>query len=91
MSKNIFKTLREIRKRSFARGFEFMSTPPATYYKNLKNMAGDVLSDEHIKECEELGILVDRDDQGTLLQIFTNLENWIESNLSSLNRKPKVR
>ncbi|EOX93126.1 Phytoene desaturation 1, putative [Theobroma cacao] len=24
-----------------------------------------------IKECEELGVLVDRDDQGTLLQIFT--------------------
>ncbi|QHN82005.1 4-hydroxyphenylpyruvate dioxygenase [Arachis hypogaea] len=27
--------------------------------------------DEQIKESEELGILVDRDDQGTLLQIFT--------------------
>ncbi|GLT55507.1 hypothetical protein SLA2020_286220 [Shorea laevis] len=32
---------------------------------------GEVLTDEQIKECEELGILVDRDDQGTLLQIFT--------------------
>ncbi|KAF3497698.1 hypothetical protein DY000_02058152 [Brassica cretica] len=32
---------------------------------------GDVLSEEQIEECEELGILVDRDDQGTLLQIFT--------------------
>lgn len=41
------------------------------YYKNLKSRAGDILSDEQIKECEELGILVDRDDQGTLLQIFT--------------------
>ena len=30
-----------------------------------------MLTDEQIKECEELGILVDRDDQGTLLQIFT--------------------
>ncbi|XVE72338.1 hypothetical protein DITRI_Ditri11bG0031700 [Diplodiscus trichospermus] len=28
-------------------------------------------SDEQIQECEELGILVDRDDRGTLLQIFT--------------------
>ncbi|KAG6776297.1 hypothetical protein POTOM_019803 [Populus tomentosa] len=52
-------------------GFEFMPSPPPTYYKNLKSRAGDVLSDEQIKECEELGILVDRDDQGTLLQIFT--------------------
>ncbi|OMP03530.1 hypothetical protein CCACVL1_02383 [Corchorus capsularis] len=71
MSEDIFKTLREMRKRSFVGGFEFMPSPPPTYYKNLKNRAGDVLSDEQIKECEELGILVDRDDQGTLLQIFT--------------------
>ncbi|CAI9090030.1 OLC1v1024713C1 [Oldenlandia corymbosa var. corymbosa] len=71
VSENIFRTLREMRKRSGVGGFEFMPSPPPTYYKNLKNRAGDVLSDEQIKECEELGILVDRDDQGTLLQIFT--------------------
>ncbi|XP_022727518.1 4-hydroxyphenylpyruvate dioxygenase-like [Durio zibethinus] len=71
VSEDIFKTLREMRKRSLVGGFEFMPSPPPTYYKNLKNRAGDVLSDEQIKECEQLGILVDRDDQGTLLQIFT--------------------
>lgn len=70
-SEDIFRTLREMRKRSGIGGFEFMPSPPPTYYKNLKSRAGDVLSDEQIKECEELGILVDRDDQGTLLQIFT--------------------
>ncbi|WCJ26622.1 4-hydroxyphenylpyruvate dioxygenase [Euphorbia peplus] len=70
-SSDIFNTLREMRKRSSIGGFEFMPSPPPTYYRNLKNRAGDVLSDEQIKECEELGILVDRDDQGTLLQIFT--------------------
>nr|XP_043632326.1 4-hydroxyphenylpyruvate dioxygenase [Erigeron canadensis] len=70
-SEDIFRTLREMRKRSSIGGFEFMPSPPPTYYKNLKNRVGDVLSDEQIKECEELGILVDRDDQGTLLQIFT--------------------
>ncbi|KAL0354298.1 UNVERIFIED_CONTAM: 4-hydroxyphenylpyruvate dioxygenase [Sesamum angustifolium] len=48
-----------------------MPSPPPTYYKNLKSRAGDVLTDEQIEECEKLGILVDRDDQGTLLQIFT--------------------
>ncbi|GFS33983.1 4-hydroxyphenylpyruvate dioxygenase [Actinidia rufa] len=65
-------TLREMRRRSSVGGFQFMpSPPPPTYYRNLKNRAGDVLTDEQIKECEELGILVDRDDQGTLLQIFT--------------------
>ncbi|PPD98729.1 hypothetical protein GOBAR_DD04255 [Gossypium barbadense] len=71
VSEDIFKTLREMRKRSFVGGFEFMPSPPPTYYKKLKQRAGDILSDEQIKECEELGILVDRDDQGTLLQIFT--------------------
>ncbi|KVI09294.1 4-hydroxyphenylpyruvate dioxygenase-like [Cynara cardunculus var. scolymus] len=70
-SEDIFRSLREMRKRSGVGGFEFMPSPPPTYYRNLKKRAGDVLSDEQIKECEELGILVDRDDQGTLLQIFT--------------------
>lgn len=71
VTRDIFETLREMRKRSWLGGFEFMPSPPPTYYRNLKKRAGDVLSDEQIKECEELGILVDRDDQGTLLQIFT--------------------
>lgn len=71
VSEDIFRTLREMRSRSGVGGFEFMPSPPPTYYKNLKNRAGDVLTEEQIKECEELGILVDRDDQGTLLQIFT--------------------
>nr|GFD28608.1 4-hydroxyphenylpyruvate dioxygenase [Tanacetum cinerariifolium] len=42
-----------------------------TYYRNLKKRVGDVLSDEEIKACVEFGVLVDRDDEGTLLQIFT--------------------
>ncbi|KAK7276744.1 hypothetical protein RIF29_17890 [Crotalaria pallida] len=71
VSEDIFRTLREMRQRSGVGGFEFMPSPPPTYYRNLKKRAGDVLSDEQMKECEELGILVDRDDQGTLLQIFT--------------------
>ncbi|KAI4325183.1 hypothetical protein MLD38_030601 [Melastoma candidum] len=71
VSEDIFKTLREMRKRTSVGGFEFMPSPPPTYYAKLKGRAGDVLTDEQIKECEELGILVDRDDQGTLLQIFT--------------------
>ncbi|KAL3633793.1 4-hydroxyphenylpyruvate dioxygenase [Castilleja foliolosa] len=71
VSEDIFRTLREMRKRSGVGGFKFMPSPPPTYYRNLKGRAGDVLSDEQIEECEKLGILVDRDDQGTLLQIFT--------------------
>ncbi|KAJ8568634.1 hypothetical protein K7X08_028167 [Anisodus acutangulus] len=71
VTEDIFRTLREMRRRSGIGGFEFMPSPPPTYYKNLKSRAGDILSDEQIHECEELEILVDRDDQGTLLQIFT--------------------
>ncbi|XP_030462851.2 4-hydroxyphenylpyruvate dioxygenase-like [Syzygium oleosum] len=71
MSEDIFRTLREMRKRSGVGGFEFMPPPPPTYYRNLKGRAGDVLTDEQIKECEELGILVDRDHEGILFQIFT--------------------
>lgn len=70
-SEDIFRTLREMRRRSGIGGFEFMPSPPPTYYKNLRNRAADVLTEEQMKECEDLGILVDRDDQGTLLQIFT--------------------
>ncbi|KAM1359011.1 hypothetical protein ACFX15_045220 [Malus domestica] len=71
-SEDIFRTLREMRSRSGVGGFQFLpAPPPPTYYRNLKKRVGDVLTDEQIKECEELGILVDRDDQGTLLQIFT--------------------
>lgn len=67
---DIFYTLREMRRRCDG-GFEFMPPPPPTYYRNLKKRVGDVLSDDQMKECEELGILVDRDHEGTLLQIFT--------------------
>ncbi|CAN6476149.1 unnamed protein product [Victoria cruziana] len=70
-SSDIFKTVREMRKRSAIGGFELMPPAPPTYYRNLKNRAGDVLSDLQIRECGELGILVDRDDEGVLLQIFT--------------------
>ncbi|KAK9093587.1 hypothetical protein Syun_028498 [Stephania yunnanensis] len=68
---DIFRTLRGMRRRGAMGGFEFMPAPPPTYYRNLRKRAGDVLSEEQMSECEELGVLVDRDDQGTLLQIFT--------------------
>ncbi|KAG0610217.1 hypothetical protein M758_7G047700 [Ceratodon purpureus] len=68
---DIFSTLREMRTRTHIGGFDFMPKPPPTYYKNLASRVGSILSDEQIKECDELGILVDKDDQGVLLQIFT--------------------
>ncbi|KAK1327114.1 hypothetical protein QJS10_CPA01g00754 [Acorus calamus] len=70
-SDDVFYTLREMRRRTGVGGFDFMPAPPPTYYKNLRGRVGDVLSEEQMKECEELGLLADRDDQGVLLQIFT--------------------
>ena len=34
-------------------------------------MGADALSPEQFKEVEELGLLVDKDDQGVLVQVFT--------------------
>ncbi|KAH7372775.1 hypothetical protein KP509_17G020200 [Ceratopteris richardii] len=71
MSKDIFSTLKEMRQRTHLGGFDFMPKPPPTYYRNLRKRVADILSEAQMVECEELGILVDRDDQGVLLQIFT--------------------
>ena len=49
-------------------GVEFLRVPH-TYYSELQGRVGKI--DEPIEELEELGILVDRDDQGYMLQIFT--------------------
>ncbi|KAF0919427.1 hypothetical protein E2562_029459 [Oryza meyeriana var. granulata] len=70
-SDDVLRTLREMRARSAMGGFEFLAPPPPNYYDSVRRRAGDVLSEEQIKECQELGVLVDRDDQGVLLQIFT--------------------
>jgi 4-hydroxyphenylpyruvate dioxygenase len=42
---------------------------PHSYYKELEGRVGKI--DEPIHELEKLGILVDRDDEGYMLQIFT--------------------
>lgn len=68
---DIFQTLREMRSRSGFGGFDFMPRPSDEYYKNLPDKIGGVLTAQQYKECKELGILVDKDDQGVLLQIFT--------------------
>jgi len=52
-----------------ARGVEFLSAPPAAYYEDLNNRVGKI--DEDIKPLQDLGILVDRDEEGYLLQLFT--------------------
>jgi 4-hydroxyphenylpyruvate dioxygenase len=77
-TQDIFSTLRAMRAAADAgAGLEFMPRPSDSYYRGLKEkltaggMVACPLSDADLKACEELGVLVDRDDQGTLLQIFT--------------------
>lgn len=70
-TENIFHTLSEMRKRSFIGGFEFMPRPSKEYYKNMPARIGEGMTKEQYQTIEELGLLVDKDDQGILLQIFT--------------------
>ena len=51
-----------------AQGVEFLRVPTA-YYDDLEKRCGKI--DEPIDQLAELGILVDRDDEGYMLQIFT--------------------
>jgi 4-hydroxyphenylpyruvate dioxygenase len=57
-------TVSEMRKR----GVEFLHVP-GTYYDTVMDRVGTI--DEDLKRLKELGIMVDRDDEGYLLQIFT--------------------
>jgi len=50
------------------RGVEFLSIP-TSYYDELQDRVGKI--DEDVEPLKQLGILVDRDDEGYLLQIFT--------------------
>jgi len=61
---DIIKTVKELK----GRGLEFLHVP-TTYYEELENRVGQI--DEPIDQLEDLGILVDRDNEGYLLQIFS--------------------
>jgi 4-hydroxyphenylpyruvate dioxygenase len=63
-TENIIETVAQLK----SRGVEFLSIP-STYYDELLNRIGPI--DEDIEPLQQLGILVDRDDEGYLLQIFT--------------------
>lgn len=51
-----------------ARGVEFLEVP-STYYDTVLDRVGEI--DEDLAPLKELGILIDRDDEGYLLQLFT--------------------
>ena len=61
---NIVKTVREL----ISRGVEFLKVPNS-YYDDLLDRVGHI--DEDLEPLKELGILVDRDNEGYLLQLFS--------------------
>jgi 4-hydroxyphenylpyruvate dioxygenase len=61
---NIIETVTDLQKR----GVEFLHIP-STYYETLPDRVGRI--DEELNALKQLGILVDRDDEGYLLQIFS--------------------
>lgn len=63
-TKDIVSTVRQL----MARGVEFLKVP-STYYDDLLDRVGPI--EEDLEPLRELGILVDRDDEGYLLQLFT--------------------
>ena len=61
---DIIKTVSQLQQR----GIEFLKVPDS-YYQDLLSRVGNI--DEQLEPLQKLGILVDRDDEGYLLQIFT--------------------
>ncbi len=55
-------------KKLMSRGVEFLQVPQS-YYAEARNRIGKI--DEKIEDLAKLGILVDRDDEGYLLQLFS--------------------
>jgi 4-hydroxyphenylpyruvate dioxygenase len=61
---NIIETVTDLKNR----GVEFLKIP-ATYYETVLDRVGKI--DEDLKPLSDLGILIDKDEEGYLLQIFT--------------------
>jgi 4-hydroxyphenylpyruvate dioxygenase len=61
---DIVKTVTDLQQR----GVDFLKVP-GSYYETVLQRVGTI--DEDLKTLSELGILIDRDDEGYLLQIFT--------------------
>ena len=64
LTNNIVQTMTEVKKGEV----EFLSVP-STYYEEIPNRLPNV--EENLRVLERLGLLVDGDDDGYLLQVFT--------------------
>tara|TARA_B100001175_G_scaffold122761_1_gene104530 strand:- start:18688 stop:19848 length:1161 start_codon:yes stop_codon:yes gene_type:complete len=68
-SEDIIKTVKHLKKN----GVEFLPPPPQSYYDNIPSRLGEhmKLMKEDILELQKYSVLVDADEEGYLLQIFT--------------------
>jgi 4-hydroxyphenylpyruvate dioxygenase len=64
LTNDVVKTVTELQRR----GIDFLRVP-SNYYDDLVKRVGKI--DEDVSSLKKLGILVDRDEEGYLLQIFT--------------------
>lgn len=64
LTNDIVKTVRQLREN----GMDFLYVPD-TYYADLQERVGEI--EEDLDALRELGVLVDRDDEGYLLQLFS--------------------
>lgn len=66
---DIIKTVSDLR----SRGVEFLSTPPEDYYNSVPGRLEEFSHElrEDIETLKKLGIMIDADEEGYLLQIFT--------------------
>jgi len=72
MTPDILSTIARMTEMSVSGGVEFMPNPGQSYYKDhVPAKMGNLVSQDLIDQCQKYGILIDRDEEGGLLQIFT--------------------
>jgi 4-hydroxyphenylpyruvate dioxygenase len=66
---NIIETVTQLKER----GVDFLSAPPHAYYEAIPERLGEHMKmmKEEVSELEKLAIMIDADEDGYLLQIFT--------------------
>lgn len=73
LSNDIFETLAVMQSATAWGGYEFMPGQAHDYYERVKVKLGPdaPFTEEQYATAEKMGILIDKDDQGILMQIFT--------------------
>ena len=71
-TKDILSTVKMMLQQSNWGGVEFLGNPGASYYNDhVPKKMGNLVDQKLIDDCAKYNILIDRDEEGGLLQIFT--------------------